>query len=160
MIINNVNMPNFTDKEFPPEKANNMSRRVLKNIQKYRSMLNCPFSISLNDGALVRYNGRKTSEHRVILNPFTLFPEKLSTVVDGFPDCNIFKAWTIAISSGMFSGVGVYFDTKNNYGKPQPMLHLDLRPVPLIWYRDKGEYFYPHQGKDFFENLSILLIKK
>lgn len=58
--------------------------------------------------------------------------------------------------SNLFGGVGIYFDTNNNHGKPQPMLHLDLRPVPLIWYRNNGKYFYPYGDKYFYENLITL----
>ena len=155
-IINDVDMPNFTHKEIPPYKAMYMDRRILSRTQAYRDILGCPFSISLNDGALIRFlDGRKTSEHHVIINPQSLRPEKLSRAIDGFPDCNIFKAWTLAL--GLFTGVGVYFDTKNNHRIPQPMLHLDLRSQPLIWYREDGEYFYPHKDEDFFIRLNILL---
>ena len=145
-----------THEEIPSYVARYMDRLILSRIQAYRNMLKSPFSISMANGALIRFGGRKTSEHYVgVSSKGPLI--KLSRAIDGFPDCNIFKAWTTALSSGMFSGVGVYFDTKNNHGKPQPMLHLDLRPAPLIWYRDKGEYFYPYRGRDFFKNLNTLL---
>lgn len=155
-IINGVDMPNFTHKEIPPDQALYMSRLILSGIQNYRNILGCPFSVSLVDGALIRFDGRKTSEHHVIINPESLRPVKLSRAIDGFPDCNIFEAWTKALSSNLFGGIGVYFDTKNNNGIPQPMLHLDLRSLPLIWYRAQGMYFYPHKDKDFFNHFIIL----
>lgn len=158
MLINGVDMLNFTHKEIPLSKAMYMDRLILSGVQNYRNILGCPFNISLADGALIRFDGRKTSEHYVIINPETARPEKLSRAIDGFPDCNIFEAWTKALSSNLFGGIGVYFDTKNNNGEPQPMLHLDLRSLPLIWYRDKGEYFYPHKDEHFFTKLNILLM--
>lgn len=151
--INGINMPNFTKKEIPEDIAVYMDKIILRDIQKYRDILGCPFSISLANGALIRFDGRQASEHHVILSPFTGNPIKLSRAIDGFPHCNIFEAWTKALSSNIFSGIGVYFDTKNNHGIAQPMLHLDLRPFPLTWYRDKGEYFYPHKNKDFYASL-------
>jgi len=156
-IINGVDMPNFTKKEIPEFAAGLISKQMLENIQKYRTIIRNPFNISLAYGALFRFDGRKSSEHYVIVDPTTDRLIKPSTAIDGFPVCDIFKAWSMALSSGLFNGIGVYFDTNNNHGHPQPMLHLDLRVSPLIWYRDKGEYFYPHKDKDFFLNLKILL---
>lgn len=154
-IINNVNMPNFTHDEIPPGTAQFMDKHILENIQEYRNLLGCPFSISQADGALIRFDGSKTSEHHVVSNQGV--PVKLSRAIDGFPNCNIFEAWTKALSSNLFGGIGVYFDTKNNKGMFQPMLHLDLRASSLMWYRDDDEYFYPHKNKDFFDELLILM---
>lgn len=150
-IINGVDMPNFTHAEIPPSVAQYMSKSILARVQEYRNIIRHPFHISKADGALIRFDGNVMSEHYVSLT-------KLSRAVDGFPDCNIFEAFMSALMSNLFGGVGVYFDTNNNSGKPQPMLHLDLRPVPLIWYRDKGKYYYPYKDKHFFEKLSRLLI--
>ena len=156
-IINGVDMPNFTHKEIPPVKAKYMDRLILSNTQFYRNILGCPFSISLNDDALIRFDGSNISMHYVFISPTTGDIVKLSRAIDGFPDCDIFEAWTKALSSNLFSGIGVYFDTINNYGKPQPLLHLDLRSIPLIWYRNKGEYYYPHKDRNFFKRLKGLL---
>lgn len=151
MIINTVNMPNFTGEEIPPYVAKYMDTQILSNIQKYRDILGCPFNVSSDPGAMVRFDGRKTSEHYVIINPETDEIEKYSRAIDGFPRCNIFDAWVKALLSNLFGGIGVYFDTFNNQGIPQPMLHLDLRSKPLIWYRNKRVYYYPH--KYFFKKL-------
>jgi hypothetical protein len=159
MKINGVNMPNFTHKEIPPEKAQYMDWLILRHIQTYRDILGCPFSVSLAQGALIRFSGRKTSEHHVIVNPVTGPPVKLSRAIDGFPECNIFEAWSVALSSMLFGGIGVYFDTLNNHGVPQPMLHLDLRSAPLIWYRNHGVYYYPHKDENFFKRLMDGFVK-
>lgn len=156
IIVNGVYMNNFTEEEFPPYIAKYISRLILSRVQIYRDVLKHPFSISKASGALVRFEGRETSEHFVKVDHDSGKILKYSRAVDGFPGCNIFKAWTTALSCGLFSGVGVYFDTRNNHGLPQPMLHLDLRSNPLIWYRHEGKYFYP-KDKDFYKNLNILL---
>lgn len=156
-IINGVDMPNFTHKEIPRSKAQYMSKGVLYNLQSYRDMLGHSFSVSIDPGALVRFTGRKTSEHYVRINLETGRPDKLSRAIDGFPNCDIFEAWSMVLSSNLFNGIGVYFDTKNNQGEPQCMLHLDLRSRPLIWYRNNGVYHYPHKDKSFFNDLMVLL---
>jgi hypothetical protein len=152
-IINGVGMPNFTHKEIPPATAKFMDPQILRNIQKYRGKLGHSFSISKAVGALIRFDGSTTSQHHVTHKMPSGKAGKRSKAIDGFPDCDIFEAWSKALSSNLFTGVGVYFDTNNNHGEPQPMLHLDLRPSVLIWFRDEGEYFYPHKDKDFFKRL-------
>lgn len=155
-IINGVLMQDFKKTEFPedPEKYAHVS--LLQSTQNYRTILGEKFYISLANGALARFDGRMTSMHRILFDVDGKI-YKLSKAIDGFPDCDIFKAWTIAIGCGEFNGIGVYFDTKNNHGNLQPMLHLDKRINPLIWYRDKGVYSYPHHS-DFFRRLLKLFI--
>ena len=161
--INGVDMPNFTKKEIPDDKAKFMDEQILRRTQMYRDVLNCPFNISLNNDALVRFHGRKTSHHRVIVDPSNGIIIKKSTAIDGFPKCDMFKAWSISVQSKLFGGVGVYFDTKNNHGEPQPMLHHDLRTNPLIWLRDKdtiktnGGYMFQNE-QDFYKRLRNLLM--
>lgn len=161
-IINGIQMPNFEEHEFSEDPALYANITLLKNLQLYRDSLGKKIFPSQASGALARFDGRKKSMHfvRKQINRETLidedYPAKNSKAIDIFCECLIFEAWTIALSSGLFNGVGVYFDTKNNYGRPQPMLHLDLRPLPLIWFRDNGKYFYPHKNYDFFRNLMKL----
>lgn len=157
-VINGIDMPNFTHKEIPKSIEKAVDKRILMNIQEYRNILGCPFFISLDTRAIVRFDGRITSCHKVIVSPFDGTITKISTAIDGFPDCDSFKSWSKALSSNLFGGVGVYFDTNGNDGKPCPMFHLDLRPISLIWYRDDGKYFYPHKNKTFFKDLQNLFM--
>ncbi len=157
-IINGVDMQNFSHKEIPQEKASFISKSILINIQKYRYLLGCPFSISMNSDALIRYDGNEKSEHYVKVENGNII--KRSTAIDGYPSCDIFKAWTIALSFNLFGGVGVYFDTTNNHGVQQPMLHLDLREKPLIWCRIDKKYYYPHTHKNFYSLLMYNMQKK
>ena len=101
-------------------------------------------------GTLARFSGNKDSRHYAI--------NRKSDACDVFCNCDIAKAWTTAVQS--FSGVGVYFDTHFREGD-WPMLHVDTRPKPLLWYRDTGErpgeYHYPWEPgfyKHLFEKLS------
>lgn len=146
MIINGIDMPNFTVGEFP-ENPRLADSELLIAIQGYRDKLNNVFHISQAAGALARVTGRLTSKHRVRIKD-----GKLSTAIDGFPEGDIFKAWVIAINCGLWGGVGVYFDTSLKE-KPTPMLHLDLREEPLIWFRVDHKYHYPNKSK-FYKDLS------
>lgn len=96
-------------------------------------------------GSLCRSTGSKTSRHYAV--------ERRSDACDVFCNCPIGRAWTTAIQR--FPGVGVYFDTHYK-SKPWPMLHLDMRPESLLWYRQNGVYHY--QGApDFYNKLFSLL---
>lgn len=97
-------------------------------------------------GALARFKGSKTSRHYAI--------GRLSDACDIFCNCQISKAWTMALQ--FFTGVGVYFDTHYK-GVSWPMLHVDSRPKTLIWYRDENSYHYPGE-KNFYLTLFEKLV--
>ena len=150
-MINGVDMPKFSPGEFSEDPNKFAHPELLRKAQQFRTILRAKIFPSKAEGALARTSGNKTSWHFVD-------DVKLSMAWDIFCNTHIFKAWTVALSCGLWKGLGVYFDTHGNNGKPWPMLHLDLRPKPLIWYRDDGEYFYPHTSKTFFYDLQTLLM--
>ena len=98
-------------------------------------------------GSLARFDGSRTSRHYAV--------GRQSDACDIFCNCPITKAWTTALQ--FFTGVGVYFDTRFR-GGPWPMLHVDMRPRALVWYRDDGVYQYPGED-DFYQELFDLLDK-
>lgn len=153
-IINGIDMPNFSPGEFSEDPNQFAHPDLLTNAQKFRTILNSKIYPSKSIGSLARSYGSKTSLHFVM----RIYGENLSKAWDIFCDTPIFRAWTIALNCNLWGGVGVYFDTKGNNDQLWPMLHLDLRPHPLIWYRDKGEYFYPNTSKGFFEDLQELFM--
>ena len=61
-----------------------------------------------------------------------------------------FETYTKVLQSNLFPRIGLYFDTKYK-NKPWMMLHLDLKPTPLIWYRDI--HYYYEGEKNFYKNL-------
>jgi hypothetical protein len=151
-IINGVNMPNFSPGEFSEDPDKFAHPELLTKAQEFRNILGAKIFPSKKEGALARSYGNQTSMHYVM----KVYGEHFSKAWDIFCNTHIFKAWTVALNCNLWTGVGVYFDTNGNNGKPWPMLHLDLRPKPLIWYRDKGEYFYPHLSKTFYTDLQQL----
>lgn len=146
-IINGIDMPDFSFREFS-EDPFYADVRLLKSLQEYRTLLDEKIRPSMAFGALARFSGPKTSTHFVDLNNM-----KFSTAIDIFPDCDIFKAWTVALRCGLWGGVGVYFSTTNNSMVKAPMLHLDLRTDHLLWFRI-GKHTYQYQDDcRFYERL-------
>jgi len=144
LFIHGITIRNFTWNEFPesPELAD---PKLLLALDYLRDDLGVPIIPSPVPGALARFDGSKTSQHYAV--------DRLSTGCDVFIRCSPFKAYSIILQSGCFTGVGIYFDTQYA-GKPHVMFHLDIRDEPLMWYRD-GNYHY--NTEIFYENLLKLL---
>jgi hypothetical protein len=142
MIINGVNMPNFKASEFSEDPEENAHPHLLERLQKYRTILGKPVIPSQTPGALARFDDDSAgSMHYAVC--------RYSKAIDVFPDCDIFEAFIVAVRSGLFYGIGVYFDTHIN-GEYKPMLHLDLRPSLLMWYKyDSSPDFYSKLLSEF-----------
>ena len=154
-IINGVRMQNFKPDEFSENPERYASPVLLRNLQAYRNILGHKIYPSKADGALARFSGSRQSMHYI--DP--LINDDRSEAIDVFCDCDIFEAYNVALNSNLWGGVGVYFDTKRN-GKPWPMLHLDTRKLPLMWFRWGKNYYYPHKSESFYGDLlSLFLIK-
>ena len=149
-IIHGIDMPNFTEDEFPEGELAHTSFHLLARLQMFREKLGVAVHPSKVKGALARYDGPRTSDH------FVKVGEIASTGIDVFCDCSIFKAWTVAISCGLWDSVGVYFDTRDNNGVDHPMLHLGLRKKRAIWLRDNHVYVSPGGDKLFYDKLMCL----
>jgi len=154
MRINNVQMPNFSKDEFSEDPDLYAHPEMLFNLQVQRTKWGHPFVLSKAQGALARFDDKAVGSQHYAMNRY-------STAIDGFPQMNIFKAWSMALNSGLWGGIGVYFDTKNNRGVEQPMLHLDTRErfEPTLWYRDKGKYVY-RSDKSFYTKLIKIFYEK
>jgi hypothetical protein len=150
--INGVDMPNFTPDEYRHDELKYMSKSILHATQKFRTAVKAKVIPSKKKGAQARFTGSKFSEHFVSGNPKKTAIWKYSTATDVFVNCRIFKAWSIAVNTPYISRVGVYFDTKNNNGDKQPMLHLGLKEDGLLWFRVAGKYVYSTH-KDFHDEL-------
>lgn len=137
----------FKASEFPenPEKCADVF--FLRELNAFAIKLKAAVFPSPVKGALCRFSGSKTSRHYA--------EERRSDACDIFCNCPIAKAWTTAVQR--FPGVGVYFDTHYR-GGPWPMLHVDMRPKALVWYRDDGKYHYPSEPS-FYQTLFEKLAK-
>ena len=153
MIINSINMPNFINSEFSENPHRLANKQLLINLQKYRDYIDMPFVPSPVSGALARsaLPGNNDFSLHVVFSDSSGNIIRKSKAIDGFPVGDIFKAWIIAQQSGLWGGMGIYFDTKLKNNQ-LPMLHLDLRKNPLIWFRNDHNYCYP-DSKDFYKEL-------
>jgi len=125
------NLDRFKRREFPSEKELKLTDpKILTTLDDYAKRLQAPVHPSTAKGALARTTGSANSRHYAV--------NRLSTAVDFFPDCDICKAWAIAIN--YFGGVGVYFDTHYRHN-PKIMIHGDLRQIPTFWYRSRNIYY-------------------
>ena len=133
MIINGVEINNFTEAEFS-ENIKYASPELIINLDILRDLMGYAINPSPVSGALARMYGSKKSQHYAV--------NRLSTAIDVFITCDPFEAYSKILSSKLFSRVGIYpFTYFNN--KPHMMWHLDLRDNPLMWIREKnGKYIY------------------
>jgi hypothetical protein len=132
----------FSSEEFR-EWADDMSPRLVTMLDVLRFKLGSPIEISLSEYALGRELGvGKMSEHNI-----DEWGEALA--VDCFISGVYNRAQVEAVvyeATGIgFTGIGVYSDTHNNYGDPQVMFHLGVRPnesmgSPATWGRVAGKY--------------------
>ena len=133
----------FTPNEFP-EDIKYADKSLLYSLDDLRGFIGVPIYPSPVPGALARF-GNTTSMHKI--------PSK---AIDVFIQGDTAETYTKILQSGLFNGVGVYFDTYYR-NKSWVMFHLDKRDKKLIWYRDKYVYHYP-QEEDFYERLYTMIL--
>jgi len=134
MKINWSNINHFTPEEFSEDPDRFADPKLIIKLNIFRGLLGIPVYPSPVPGALARFDGDPESRHYAV--------GRQSDAVDVFCNCGIFRAWTAALHSGLWGGIGVYFDTKFRGGE-WPMLHLDCRSKHVLWYREEHRYFIP-----------------
>ena len=134
-MINWKTIRHFSAVEFPDNPDENASPKLIKTLDTWREQLAFRVDPSPVPGGLARFEGDRESRHYAV--------GRQSDAVDVFPSCHIRYAWLSAVRSKLWGGIGVYFDTQFE-GRSQPMLHLDLRPGPTVfWYRINHNYGNP-----------------
>ena len=132
----------FAQEEFR-DWSDDMSPRLVTMLDVLRFRLGSAIAISGSAYALGRELGRDDlSEHNI-----DHWGEVLAA------DCfvrgvyNRAQAEAVALEATAigFTGIGVYSDTRNNYGEEQVMFHLGVRPTrmmgrPAKWGRVNGKY--------------------
>lgn len=154
----------FAAHEFPSDVLPFMDARLIKKLDEFRAALGYSLVPSPLRAGWVREGGSTGSQHYI--GPVqrnsdgTLQSRRLSTAADLFPapSCDIRHALMTALRMG-FGGIGIYLDTHGPTGRPQPMIHVDIRGgTPQLWLRDDGKYLYPYRGDAemdlFFKKLS------
>lgn len=142
----------FQKGEFPENPDLYAEPSLIYMLDDFRALLNLPIYPSPANGALARFDGNPDSRHYAV--------DRKSDAVDIFVDGDIRHVWLTAMMSGLWGGVGVYFDTYYLSIK-WPMLHLDLRPLTSLnsvtyWFRD-GDYYHPMSNNDHRQRLFQLL---
>lgn len=141
--------------EFPGDSLQFIEAELVLALSEYRERLGYPVVPSPVLAGWYRFGGSVISRHYV--GPDSGEVERLSDAGDVFPKVDIRKALLVALGCEWWGGVGVYLDTDGPSGKPEPMLHLDLRPGRRLWMRYKGRYIYPLRSSrelaEFFARL-------
>lgn len=130
-------LDHFSKDEFPDGVLEHVEAELILSLDGYRDVLGCPVIPSPVVDGWFRKDGSESSRHYAF--------NRLSDAGDVFPQCDIRHALMVAMSCVWWGGIGVYLDTTGPSGKPEPMLHLDLRPsMPrTVWMRYEGKYIYP-----------------
>lgn len=142
-------LKHFQRDEFPNGVLENIDNELVLGLDEYRQRLGHPLVPSPLAGAWYRKDGSKTSRHYAV--------GRLSDAGDVFPQCDIRDALLVALHCDWWGGIGVYLDTNGPNGKPQPMLHLDLRPQRQLWLRYQGQYIYPLRSANERRRFWVLL---
>jgi len=138
----------FEPDEFSEDPDKYADPALIYSLDIFREMLQYKIYPSPVTGALARFDdGKSGSRHYAV--------SRKSDAIDIFCNTSILEAWTIAIRSGLWKGIGVYFDTFYR-NRDWCMLHLDNRSTNLLWYRDNHEYSF-EKDRLFWEKLSVLL---
>ncbi|MCV6590780.1 MAG: hypothetical protein OIF57_17415 [Marinobacterium sp.] len=140
----------FGAHEWPGDALAHVDSELVLALDAFRDRLGHGVVPSPVVGGWYRLDGSKTSRHYAV--------GRLSDAGDVFPRCDIRKALMVAQGCDWFGGIGVYLDTTGPSGKPEPMLHLDLRPGRVVWLRYEGRYIYPLRSaeelSEFWQQLS------
>lgn len=105
-----------------------------------REFCNVPLTPSPVIAGWYRLDGSKTSQHYAV--------GRLSLAGDLFPKYDARRVFLLAMTCGLFTGIGFYNDTNGPDGNPQYMIHVDKRTKGgrIVWARDNGDYVYPANG--------------
>ncbi len=130
-IINWNYVYRFSAGEFSEDPNKLAEPELIYSLGNLRKILGTKMRPSPVSGALARKYGSKTSQHYAV--------GRLSTGSDQFIEGVPFEIFSKIMYSQLFTGVGIYFDTKGPDGKPWVMFHLDIREreTPFIWFVHK-----------------------
>jgi hypothetical protein len=127
----------FALDEWPdPKNLKHVDARVLFALDELRERYGQRIYPSRAAGGWARFSGSQTSKHYAV--------DRLCTAGDIFPAGSVLDCWMHAIQMRQWGGFGLYLDTNRNEFQPGPMMHLDLRTGPRVfWVRNEvGSYIY------------------
>ncbi len=153
-MINWNNVYKLSPEEFSEDPNKYADPKLIYSLGKLRELLDMRMFPSPVSGALARQKGSKTSQHYAV--------NRLSTASDVFIEGIPFAILTKVLFSNLFTGVGIYLDTRGPDGKPWVMFHLDIRKryFPFIWIVQKmydpetgiisDSYLYPQKHPEYW----------
>lgn len=142
------NSNHFDQSEFPSNSLEHISAKFMRRLFAFRELTGVPMTPSPNPDGWARFTGSKGSRHYAV--------RRLSDAGDLFPAEDADIRLLLVQACQMFNGFGFYLDTKLN-GKSRTMIHLDQRPMPLVWARYRGEYIYPSNSRKDSDRFFYLL---
>jgi hypothetical protein len=152
---------NFDSSEFSEDPTKYAHPDLIKKLQAQRDFNGAAIYPSEATGATARmYAADMTeSEYKSIYmkNPsrHCVLIDRKSTAQDWFSALDPYQTLCQILRSGLWYGVGIYFDTRDNHGKNAVMFHTDFgRARRLLWLRENGKRFYETAGKSFYDRLA------
>ena len=158
----------FRKEEFPLDELCLLDKRVIEELDRVRDVLEVPINISPAEGAVVRQDNFHGHTTRKSYHYFCHETGRLGQAIDVFlgsllPFVSPMQIISKILGGSRFKGLGLYFDTR--YGNDRAlMLHLDLRPDPLVFFAHrkgskKREYFYPKTLNGFMTIMEELFLE-
>lgn len=146
---------NFTIDEFSENPLIYSDPDTFSALQEFRSAINVSITPSKATGAVARFD-KVTTQH-YYNKESNRYSKAFDIFVNTEPAYVLYKLLTVS----QFTGIGVYFDVKNNLGVPQVMFHVDTRMTKLLWYRENNKYYYANDitiCKELFKKISTVTI--
>lgn len=152
---NNGKLDHFSATEWPDHETTlaHVHSGLILSLESFRhEFCDVPLTPSPVTAGWYRLDGSETSQHYAV--------GRLSLAGDLFPKHDARRVFLLAMTCGLFTGIGFYNDTNGPDGTPKYMIHVDKRTKGgrVVWVRDNGEYLYPANGgeqeKRFWEVLS------
>ena len=152
-LIQQEHYPNFPEFRKYAIDLSLTDAEVILTLQRLRNVSRVPMTPSPLQGAWSRTTGSKTSRHYAI--------GRLADAGDFFPRRGrALYVWTVMQQLPEINGIGLYSDKKGPDGKPQIMIHMDLRtPTRIFWVTDKnGNYWSLHKNQvPFWKTFKTLI---
>jgi hypothetical protein len=144
-LIREIDYPNFPEFARFQIPLDLIAAKLVCELQLLRKAAGIPITPSPVVAGWARTDGSTKSRHYAV--------GRLSDAGDIFPARGrVLDCWVTAQGREAWQGLGLYADTTGPDGRPWPMMHLDLRSGPrLFWVREnKKDYYYLHSDPKNF----------
>lgn len=163
MIHNNRKIKDFAESEFPKNVHIYAGLHLLPKMQDQRDINRAKMWPSKNKDGFARLKligmsiNDYRAEHEHEPSMHEVFYDRQCQAIDWFSELSPFETFVKVLGSGLWSGIGVYPDVRNNDGDLDTMFHTDYgRPKTLLWFREKGIYTYQGE-RGFYSGLNRIL---